>query len=184
MQEDSAEHWARFLAERLFFDVCGFPTVLRSDRGPAFVSATIKALNEMLGIEQCFGASYHPQSQGHIEASHQRLNHVLAAYAAANPQTWPVWTKLAQWAVRSTPRDPHGMSPYEIILGLRPHGPLSDLFAKVENYTHVAVDSYVSQLQEGLRTTHDTVKKALELEFFGAAGAEQGAGGRQQVEGR
>ena len=46
--EDDARSWAVFLVEMVFFDVAGFPAVLRSDRGPAFVSKVVEAINAML----------------------------------------------------------------------------------------------------------------------------------------
>ena len=38
---NDAETWARFLVEDAFFDLAGFPAVLRSDRGSAFVSEIV-----------------------------------------------------------------------------------------------------------------------------------------------
>ena len=49
---DNAETVARFLVEDVFFDVCGFPSVLRSDRGTSYTGAVVKAVNELLGVTQ------------------------------------------------------------------------------------------------------------------------------------
>ena len=118
MKEDSDSEWAAFLVEHVFFDVCGFPTVLRSDRGPAFVSSVIDAVNQLLGVDHAFGAAYHPQSQGYVEARHKPINHTLAAYAKDNPGKWARRVKLCQWAMRATPReDRNGKSPYELVIG-------------------------------------------------------------------
>ena len=101
--DTGAEDWAKFLVEQVFFDVAGFPAVLRSDRGDAFISGVVRAVNDMLGVEQAFGAAWHPQSQGHVEGGHNRLNYVLSGFCAGKPHSWPLWTRMAQWAVRSTP---------------------------------------------------------------------------------
>ena len=37
---DTDDAWARFLVEDIFFDVCGFPGVLRSDRGRCLREST------------------------------------------------------------------------------------------------------------------------------------------------
>ena len=66
LRYDSADEWARFLVEHVFFDVAGFPAVLRSDRGKAFTSDVVQAVNKMLNIEHAFGTAYHPQSQGYV----------------------------------------------------------------------------------------------------------------------
>ena len=77
--------WARFLVENVFFDVCGFPSVLRSDRGPEFTGQVVHAVNKLLGIDHAFGASFHPESQGYVEGRHKSLNFILAAFARDNP---------------------------------------------------------------------------------------------------
>ena len=57
---NDAEPWAKFLVGSAFVDIAGFPAVLRSDQGQEFWHEVVKACVEMLGIEQVFGASYHP----------------------------------------------------------------------------------------------------------------------------
>ena len=89
VKKNDSRTWAKFLVEQVYFDVCGFPAVLRSDQGGEFIGAITKATNELLGVEQVFGAGHHPQSQGHVEGGHNRLNHVLAAFTAGRPLTWP-----------------------------------------------------------------------------------------------
>ena len=54
----------------VYFDLCGFSTVLRSDRITELTGSVVKAINTMLGVEHAFGSSYHPESHGHIEARH------------------------------------------------------------------------------------------------------------------
>ena len=44
-----------------FFDLCGLPAVLRSDRGLAFTSEIVAAINSLLGIDHAFGSAHHPQ---------------------------------------------------------------------------------------------------------------------------
>ena len=97
-EHDDEETWARFLVENVFFDVAGFPVVLRSDRGPAFVSKVVREVNNLLEISHVFGTAFHPQSQGYIEGRHKSVNNTLAAYVSENPGRWARWVKLAQWA--------------------------------------------------------------------------------------
>ena len=101
-KKDNAEKWARFLVEEVFFDVAGFPAVVRSDRGPAFISEVVRSVNVYLGFVQAFDSSYYPLSQGYLEARRKPINNVLAAYCRAIPQEWSRWIKLGQWAMRST----------------------------------------------------------------------------------
>ena len=68
-KKNDAETWARWLVEEVYFDLAGFSMVLRSGQGVEFVAEIVHSINEMLGVEQAFGATYHPQSQGHVEAA-------------------------------------------------------------------------------------------------------------------
>ena len=152
--------------EEVFFDLAGFPAVLRSDRGKAFLSEVVRAVNDYLGVVQAFGSSYHPESQGYLEARHKPINNVLAAYCRQFPGQWSRWIKLAQWAMRSTPRaDRCGKSPYEIVTGLIPQGPIDELFAKHANTRFVDPGSYVAALHENLKHIHTCVREQLEAEL-------------------
>ena len=165
---DTADAWAKFLVEEVFFDLAGFPAVLRSDRGSPFTSEVVRAVNAYLGVVQAFGSSYHPESQGYLEARHKPINNVLAAYCGQYPGQWSRWIKLAQWAMRSTPRaDRCGKSPYEIVTGLIPQGPIDELFAKNTDTRFVDPSSYVAALHENLEHVHTLVREQLEAELEG-----------------
>jgi hypothetical protein len=139
--------------------------VLRSDRGAAFVSNIVKAVNDYLGIEHAFGAAFHPESQGYIEGRHKSINYVLAAYHADNPGKWARRAKLAQWALRATPRqDRDGQSPYEIVTGLQPQGPLHGVFAKTSTTT-LSPHEYVRDLVSHLKKIKDGVASTIVAEF-------------------
>lgn len=121
------------------------------------MSDIVRAVNQLLGIQQAFGSSYHPQSQGFIEARHKPINKTIRAYASSNPTKWARYIKLAQWAMRATPRaDLGGRSPYEVITGLRPQGPLTTLFDKMKVKT-VTPSEYVKGLQENLQVIQEQV---------------------------
>ena len=60
-EKNDARTWAKFLVEEVFFDVAGFPTVLRSDRGHEFTASVITEINQMLGIIHAFGSAYRPE---------------------------------------------------------------------------------------------------------------------------
>ena len=159
---DDATSVARFLVEDVFFDIAGFPMVLRSDRGKEFTANVVRQVNELLEVQQAFGSSYHPQSQGHIEASHKRLNNVLVAYCAKHPKGWSKWAKLAQWAIRATPRRDKGhKSPYEIVTGLKPQGPIDHVLKRVSEQQLVSPDEYVSELQKCLKSIHATIADSI-----------------------
>ena len=165
MVENNAETWAKFLVEDVFLDICGFPAVLRSDRGPEFVNEIIAAINQRLQVKHTFGAAFHPQSQGYIEGRHKAINNVLKAYAGKNKHHWATFSKLAQWSMRSTPRKDRGnKSPYEIVTGLIPQGPLDAVFARFSPES-LTPSTYVNKLNEYLGQIRDQIARALDAEY-------------------
>ena len=66
------------------------------------------------------------------------VNSTVAAYAASFPGRWVRRVKLCQWSMRATPRaDRNGNSAFEMVTGMRPQGPLSRVFDKVnDEYFH------------------------------------------------
>ena len=91
---------------------------------------------------------------------------MLSAFCHQYPGQWSRWIKLAQWAMRATPRaDRCGKSPFEIVAGLLPQGPVDELFAKHAGTRFVDPASYVAQLHENLQHTHACVKEQLEADI-------------------
>ena len=157
-KSDSAEEWAAFLVEQVFFDICGFPAVLRTDRGAAYTSSLVAAVNAMLGVTHVFGSAFHPEPQGYIESRHKPINSVLAAYASAHPENWARWARLAQWVLRATPRaDRGGRSPYELVCGLVPQGPIDSLFRKINSTRTMSCEDYVAGLRDNLQKIHEEI---------------------------
>jgi hypothetical protein len=164
--EDTAEQWAKFLVEEVYLNLAGFPAVLRTDRGKAPLGEVVAAVNRWLGVTHAFGSSYHPQSQHTVEGQHQRPNRILKAFVEGNPGSWSRFVAVAQWALRATPRaDLGGLSPYELLTGLRPQGPLSSLFEKTPTKT-LDPTSYVADLQQCLLDLkkHLNVRVAADVE--------------------
>ena len=159
--------WAKFLCEEVFFDVCGFPMVLRSDRGGAFLSDVIREVNEFLKVDHCFGAAFRPEAQGYIEGRHKTPNNILASFVRGSPHVWARWVKLAQWVMRATPRSDRGdKSPYELVTGLIPQGPVASFIERCES-AKLPTDptSYVAELVANLKTIREDVQHQLEADM-------------------
>ena len=67
--------------------------------------------------------------------------------------------------MRATPRaDRDGKSPFEIITGLRPQGPLSDVFARLSPEKRTPND-YINELCAYTKKIHEQISTQLEAEF-------------------
>ncbi len=123
---------ALLLLTDVCLDLAGFPVFLKSDRGGEFVGKVLKALNETFEIKHVFGTAYHPSSQWPVESPHKTINNVLRSFCRARPRDWDIYVKVAQWAVRSSAMERLGnRSPYEVLFGLKPQGPLDGLLKRV-----------------------------------------------------
>ena len=68
--------------------------------------------------------------------------------------------------MRATPRaDRCGKSPFEIVTGLLPQGPIDELFAKHANTRFVDPASYVAMLHDNLKHIHECIKEQLEADI-------------------
>jgi len=177
--DNGALTWARFLVEHVMFDLAGFVPVLRSDRGAAFVSDIVAQICTLVNADHCFGSAYHPQSQGFVEARHQKVNRILASYASSHPEAWSRWLPLAQWCMRATPVSYRGdRSPFEIITGMLPQGPIDEVFRRLEPGKALDPGSYVRDLVDNLASIHKVVGQELksvhEQELHEAAKQDRG----------
>ena len=174
--KNDAEEWSRFLVEDVFLDVAGFPAVLRSDLGTEFVNDVISETNKNLKIKHVFGAAFHPQSQGYIEARHKEVNTVLKSYYHKHEKDWNTLIKIAQWAMRSTPRkDRGGRSPYELVTGMKPQGPMQHVLDRF-NPKKMSANSYVTELNKFISQVHEEISELLAAEYDKRTASYQGKG--------
>lgn len=66
----------------------------------------------------------HPQTDGQTERMNQTLEVALRAYTAGNKESWSRWLPLLAHAYNSTPHDSTGYTPYFLLLGFEPRGPV------------------------------------------------------------
>ena len=94
------------------------------------------------------------------------VSSVLAAFCSDYPEEWAKWLRLAQWSMRATPRPDRGnRSPYEMVCGLIPQGPIDALMAKLDRTRTLDPSSYVAGLVENLKHIHEAVGMRLSAEL-------------------
>lgn len=107
----------------------GPPTVLLSDRGPAFMGKVTKQVARILSAQQAYSAPYAPWMMGRVERGHQLLNQLMRMLPAASKKDWPISVVMAA-SVSSNHSTPATMdiTPYEVE-NLRP---LPSILTQVE----------------------------------------------------
>ena len=150
--------------EKVFCDIAGFPSVIKSDQAPEFVSEVMEKLNEMLNVSHITGSSYHPQSRAHVESMHKTLKHLMLGLVREYPDTWLDKIAFAVFSLRITPMKVlGGRSPYEVVTGLVPRLPRSLMLdGDVEEITP---DTYAEGLLVHLRDTYRSLTR-MQQEVF------------------
>ncbi|KAL0593757.1 Gag-Pol polyprotein [Plecturocebus cupreus] len=93
----------------------GLPATIQSDNGPAFIAQVVQLVAKSLNISWKLHIRYHPQSSGKVEGAHGILKDHLAKLTIKVKLSWPTLLPLALAQIRATPREPTGLSPFELL---------------------------------------------------------------------
>ncbi|XP_047695901.1 uncharacterized protein LOC125155113 isoform X2 [Prionailurus viverrinus] len=94
----------------------GFPVLIGSDNGPAFVSKVSQGLASVLGADWKLHCAYRPQSSGQVERMNRTLKETLTKLTVETGANWVELLPYALYRVRNSP-DKLGLTPYEITFG-------------------------------------------------------------------
>ena len=109
------------------FSRVGIPREVLSDRGTQFTSALMRELHRLLGVKPIFTTPYHPSGNGRVERLHGPLKTILRKLCSEKPREWHRYLVPTLFALRETPSDRTGFSPFELLYGRSVRGPLSVL---------------------------------------------------------
>ena len=107
-----------------FFTLFGLPRHVQSDQGSNFMSGLFQEVMFQLDIGQLTSSAYHPQSQGALERFHQTLKSMIRAYCFQERKDWDEGIPLLLFAAREAVQASTGFSPFELVFGHTPRGPL------------------------------------------------------------
>ncbi|XP_068221744.1 uncharacterized protein [Palaemon carinicauda] len=124
---------AKTVVKRLlnYFSKFGLPRVIQSDNGSNFVSKYFRDKMKELGINLVTSTPYHPESQGIVERFHQTLKSCLRKLCNNFEHDWEEKLPFVLLALRLTPNDTTGFSPFDLLFGHTAKGPLEILKCKL-----------------------------------------------------
>jgi hypothetical protein len=93
----------------------GLPQSLQSDNGPAFISKVTQLVCEHLAITCRLHTPYHPQSSGKVERANGLIKQQLTKLSLELRLSWVDLLPLALTRLRAAPRQPTGLSPFELL---------------------------------------------------------------------
>jgi len=146
----------KHVAEALFtiFTRIGFPEVILTDNGSQFTGKLMSEVYKVFNAKHIKSSVYHPQANGLVERFNATLVSMLRRLTDGRPEEWDTYLPAALFAYREVPQASMGYSPYQIIYGSQPRGPVEVLR---QNWTkeHVeeeakTVSKYVQDLKERL----------------------------------
>src|SRR5579859_7419974 len=118
IKDTKAQTAADLIFERIVC-VVGAGFNLASDRGTNFTSHVTKALMKRMGVNQIFGSSYNPCSQGLTERNNATLVNMISAYVKENPYNYHEYLPFVVFTYNNTVNPATGYTPNELVYGRR-----------------------------------------------------------------
>ncbi|XP_034291770.2 uncharacterized protein LOC117676423 [Pantherophis guttatus] len=133
----------------------GIPSHISSDNGPEFVHHINQAVAKAVGIKWRFHSSFRPEAGRCVERMNRTLKERITKICTDSHLKWPDALPLALYAIRSSPRGQHKLSPYELMYG-RPPGLLRRNLAGWPDLGHKGIWKWYKNLISKSRGFSDT----------------------------
>jgi transposase InsO family protein len=115
----TSEGLARLFRDHIWKDF-GLPKSIISDRGTVFLSAFMKALNHLLGIQTNISTAYHPQTDGQTERINQEVEQYLRLFVNYRQDDWVEWLSLAEFSYNDKVNTATKYTPFYLNWGRHP----------------------------------------------------------------
>ena len=112
----SSEVAAKFIYENIITRF-GCPLTLISDQGSHFVNKTIKNLTDQFHIDHRWSTTYHPESNGAIEAFNKTLTKGLTKICNTDKDDWDEKIPAVLWAYRIAYKQSTDQTPFRLVYG-------------------------------------------------------------------
>ena len=145
---------------REIYRLHGLPTSIVSDRDTRFLSHFWRSLWKLLGTSLDMSSAYHPQTDGQTEVVNRSLGNLLRCLVGDNLKSWDTKLGQAEFAHNHATNRSTRFSPFHVVYGLVPHGPL-DLATTPDNTRHhgEAID-FITSLQDVHKLTQSHLEAA------------------------
>jgi len=107
------------------FSRVGLPHRIHSDRGSQFTSEMMREVYRLLDIRQSTTIPYHAMGNGIVENFNKTIKNLLKKVSAEKPKDWHRYLGPLMFAVRDTPQDSTGFTPFELLYGHKVRTPMT-----------------------------------------------------------
>ncbi|GFX85386.1 hypothetical protein TNCV_3715601 [Trichonephila clavipes] len=109
------------------FSRTGIPNVVASDNGTNFTAELTKEFAKRIGSSPRFSTPGYPQSNCLVERFNRTLKNMLHNVVRDEGRGWHLQIPYVLWVYREIPHSTTGVSPFQLLYGRQPQGPLSIL---------------------------------------------------------
>jgi len=109
-----------------FWQHTGFPTKVTMDRATNFFGELTRHFLQRVGCSPIFCTPRHPEANS-VERTVGTIKSMIAKVAQEHPRSWHRYLDLILWGMRESVNETTGVSPYTMVYGHLPHGPLAVL---------------------------------------------------------
>nr|XP_050025119.1 uncharacterized protein LOC126519867 [Dermacentor andersoni] len=109
------------------FSRTGIPEVVCSDCGTNFTASVTNEFLSRLGCSRRFSTPDHPESNGAVERWNRVFKNMLFHVISKQGREWDKFVPFLLWAYREVLHDTTGVSPFRMMYGREPVGPLAIL---------------------------------------------------------
>ncbi|XP_041470756.1 uncharacterized protein LOC121420251 [Lytechinus variegatus] len=148
------------------FTRVGIPSEMLTDQGSQFTSEVMNHISRLLSIKQITTSPYHPIANGLVERFNGTLKQMLKRMCAERPSDWDRYVEPLLFAIRESPQESLGFSPFELLYGRKVRGPMAILKELWTGNVDVAETKttyeYVLELRNRLEETCQEAHRSLQ----------------------
>ncbi|GBL99975.1 Retrovirus-related Pol polyprotein from transposon 17.6, partial [Araneus ventricosus] len=143
------------------FTTTGFPEVICTDQGTNFTALLTKEFLKLIGAAPRFATPGHPESMGTVERWNKTLKEMLNKNIQDHGRDWDLHLPYLLFAYREVPHGTTGLSPFQLVYGRLPRGPLAlmrDFWMGKRNIplgVSKSIEKYLEDLRQNLEKAHD-----------------------------
>ena len=104
----------------------GFPTKVTMDHASNFFGELTRHFLKRVDCSPIFCTPRHPEANS-VERTVGTIKSMIAKVAQDHPRSWHLYLDVILWGLRESVNETTGVSPYTMVYGRLPHGPLSVL---------------------------------------------------------
>ncbi|GBN98551.1 hypothetical protein AVEN_207085-1 [Araneus ventricosus] len=115
----------------------------------------------MIGAAPRFATPGHPESMGTVERWNKTLKEMLSKNIQDHGNDWDIHLPYLLFAYREVPHSTTGLSPYQLVYGRLPRGPLAlmrDVWTGKRNIplgVSRSIEKYLENLRQNLEKAHE-----------------------------